>query len=390
MLTCAALAGAGLTMPGLLARSMGHNHSHPHHHHQDHGPSTTVPASTARIQLAILLDTSSSMSGLIHQAREQLWSIVNTFSDCHVDDGDPTLEVSLFEYGNSNLSESNGYIRQITPFTRDLDLLSEQLFSLTTNGGSEHCGEVIEEALHHLVWNPSKRTYRAIFIAGNEPFTQGSVPWNQSCRRASDKQIIVNTIFCGDHQQGIQTSWKDGAMMTDGSYLSIDHNHKSSYVKAPQDDRISTLSQQLNDTYIHYGHRGQANKDRQMRQDKLSKETSLNSYLDRALSKSSRNYMNSGWDLVDASEQEEGMPVLNDALRQTLAPELQKKSDVELKAHVEAMSEKRKKIQEEIQALQSQRMTWLANHNKESDSEGLGHAIIKAIKEQATDRGIRF
>ena len=33
-----------------------------------------------KIQLAILLDTSSSMSGLINQSRNQLWQVVNEFS----------------------------------------------------------------------------------------------------------------------------------------------------------------------------------------------------------------------------------------------------------------------------------------------------------------------
>jgi hypothetical protein len=380
-----AMTGLGLTMPNLLAKSLGRGH---HHHEHENGPKSNLPQATARIQLAILLDTSSSMSGLIHQAREHLWTIVNTFSECHVDDGDPTLEVSLFEYGNSGLTQSNGFIRQITPFTQDLDLLSEHLFSLTTNGGSEHCGEVIEEALHHLAWNPSKKTYRAIFIAGNEPFTQGTVPWNQSCRKAAGSGVLVNTIFCGDHEEGIRTSWKDGAMMTDGSYLNIDHNHKSTYVKAPQDERISNLSLELNDTYIHYGKRGKAKKERQRRQDSLSKETSISSFLDRAASKSSRHYQNSAWDLVDANDKDQ--VEFDDELRQTLSPELQAKNDEELKAHVVAMADKRKKIQGEILSLQTERKSWLAQQKGNNDSEGLGHAIIKAMKEQATDKGIQF
>jgi hypothetical protein len=227
-----------------------------------------------------------------------------------------------------------------------------------------------------------------MFIAGNEPFTQGSVPWNQSCRRASDRNVIVNTIFCGDHQEGIRTTWKDGAILAKGTYLSIDHNHKSSYVKAPQDDQISTLSSQLNDTYIQYGFKGKANKERQIRQDRLSRETSMGSFLSRAVSKSSSIYNNTAWDLVDANEQKE--VEFNDELRQTLAPELRSKSDDELKAHVSEMSDKRKKIQAEIQTLQVERTKWLAQQTSKNDSEGLGHAIIKAIKEQATDKGIRF
>jgi len=38
-----------------------------------------------RIQLALLLDTSSSMSGLLNQARSQLWTVVNEFSTAEKD-----------------------------------------------------------------------------------------------------------------------------------------------------------------------------------------------------------------------------------------------------------------------------------------------------------------
>ena len=35
----------------------------------------------AKVQIAILLDTSNSMDGLIEQAKSQLWKVVNTFID---------------------------------------------------------------------------------------------------------------------------------------------------------------------------------------------------------------------------------------------------------------------------------------------------------------------
>ena len=59
------------------------------------------------------------------------------------------------------------------PFTRDLDKVSEHLFKLTTNGGQEYCGAVVREAVDHLAWDASPKVYKAVFIAGNEPFTQG-------------------------------------------------------------------------------------------------------------------------------------------------------------------------------------------------------------------------
>ena len=101
----------------------------------------------ALVQIAILLDTSSSMDGLIEQAKSQLWKIVNEFNDAKQGDKTPVVQVALYEYGNTNLSIGTNYIRQVLPFTRDLDQVSEQLFKLTTNGGDEYCGAVIREAL---------------------------------------------------------------------------------------------------------------------------------------------------------------------------------------------------------------------------------------------------
>ena len=49
----------------------------------------------------------------------------------------PNLEIALYQYGNDNLSSSEGYIQQVLGFSGDLDEISEKLFSLNTNGGEE-------------------------------------------------------------------------------------------------------------------------------------------------------------------------------------------------------------------------------------------------------------
>lgn len=121
-------------------------------------PETVDPSpKEALVQIAILLDTSNSMDGLIEQAKSQLWKIVNEFNDARQDDKVPVVQVALYEYGNNGLSVASNYIRQILPFTRDLDSVSEQLFKLTTNGGDEYCGAVIRHALDSLDWKPSSK-----------------------------------------------------------------------------------------------------------------------------------------------------------------------------------------------------------------------------------------
>src|SRR5688572_6682332 len=176
------------------------------------------------VQIAILLDTSGSMQGLIEQAKGQLWKIVNEFISAKQNGRRPNLEVALYEYGKSSLSAASGWIRQIVPLTNDLDRISEELFKLTTNGGEEYCGWVIQDAVGHLGWSKSPDAFKAIFIAGNEPFTQGPVDYAKSCKAAIEKGIIVNTIHCGADGVGVQTRWRDGALLAEGKYMVIDHN----------------------------------------------------------------------------------------------------------------------------------------------------------------------
>ena len=154
------------------------------------------------VQIAILLDTSGSMQGLIEQAKSQLWKICNEFIKARQDGVAPEIQVALYEYGKDSLSQNSGWIRQIQPLTQDLDKISEELFALKTNGGQEYCGWVIKDAVNELAWSPRSDVYKVIFIAGNEPFTQGPVNYAESCKAAITKGIIVNTIHCGGEMEG--------------------------------------------------------------------------------------------------------------------------------------------------------------------------------------------
>ena len=139
------------------------------------------------VKVALRLDTSNSMDGLINQAKSQLWDIVNEFA--HVRCGNetrPTLEIALYEYGNDNLSAREGYVRQVLSFSSDLDDISEKLFSLTTNGGEEFCGKVINTSLKQLDWGKNQDDLKMIFIAGNEPFTQGKLNYKDAVTDAKE------------------------------------------------------------------------------------------------------------------------------------------------------------------------------------------------------------
>ncbi|MEM6719139.1 MAG: VWA domain-containing protein [Bacteroidota bacterium] len=339
----------------------------------------TAPKNT--IKVALLLDTSNSMDGLIHQAKAQLWEIINELSYAKCDGVKPNLEIALYEYGNDNLSSEEGYIRQVLGFSNDLDEISEKLFSLTTRGGSEFCGHVIQTSLDQLNWGTNAKDLKLLFIAGNEPFTQGKVNYKDAVTNACEKDVVVNTIFCGNYAQGISGMWKDGAVQGKGDYMTIAHNKSIAYIQTPYDKKIMEYNTSLNATYIAYGSRGSYKMEQQSTQDYNANSINAEIAVDRAVSKSSSFYTNSSWDLVDG--------IANDSVKveelseKDLPKELKGKNKKQILAYVEKQQEKRKEIQSKIRQLNEKRREFISQKNKEKGKDDLESAMIKAIKTQA-------
>ena len=343
----------------------------------------TEPVTKHYIKVALLLDTSNSMDGLIDQAKAQLWEIVNELSYAKCRSSRPNLQIALYEYGNDGLSSRNGYIRKILAFTEDLDDVSKELFSLTTNGGSEYCGTVIKASLDDLDWGNDGDDLKMIFIAGNEPFTQGKIDYRDAANQAKEKDVVVNTIFCGDYNHGVNSQWKDGATLTYGDYMAINHDKKTIHVASPYDDMILQLNIQLNGTYIPYGTKGLKKFAVQAEQDSNAAGYSKENAVSRTVSKSSHLYKNSTWDLVDA-EEEEGFSY--DKIKdEDLPEELRGKSKAALRSYVQSQRAERERIQNEIAELNKQRRAYIAAQKKEN-SNGLEGAMIEALKKQAKQK----
>ncbi len=345
-----------------------------------------------RIQVAILLDTSNSMDGLIAQAKAQLWNIVKELSKAEVDGKTPQLEVALYEYGNDGLPITKNYVRKVLSFSTDLDQISEELTRLKTNGGEEYCGAVLGDSLKELEWSTRDNDMRAIFIAGNEPFNQGNVSYKEACAQARTKNIVVNTIFCGNKSEGERTFWMDGATLASGRFLCIDSDRSVAEVATPYDSKLSQLNDKLNTTYVAYGRRGGEGAQRQMAADQAMASTpgAAGGYTaSRAQAKATENYSNEEWDLVDAEKKGK---VRAEALKKDDLPtELRDKSADEVKAYVTKKAEERAAIQKEIREVGAQRDQFIAAEKaKAGPDTSLEGAILGAIREQAKQRGFKF
>ncbi len=332
------------------------------------------------VQMAILLDNSGSMSGLINQARQHLWKIVNEFATVRRNGQVPRLEVALYKY-------ANGKPERLVEFTEDLDKVSEMLFATKIEGGSEFCGQVIQAAVDELQWSKADADLKCIFIAGNEPFTQGPVDYKGACKNAVAKGITVSTIFCGNETEGENGKWHDGAVLADGTFVNIDQNQAVVVIETPQDKKIAKLSEKLNTTYIAFG---STEKRKEFTANQAAQDfnaVKLNSYAvaGRAAAKASMLY-NCEWDLLDACRL--GQVKLEEVKKEDLPKELQKLSQEELKTYVEKKQAERNKIRDEIKELSKIRTAYIEAEQKklaktDPAAQALDAAIIQSVRTQA-------
>lgn len=327
-------------------------------------PSRNAKNASPKIQAAILLDVSSSMDGLIEQAKSQLWNMVSVMGKAKCNGAAPQIEIALYEYGSPRNEAAKGYVKQLSAFTTDLDGLSKHLFSLKTNGGEEYCGQVIYTAINDLAWDTSAASYKVIFIAGNEDFLQGSLHYSKACTAAKDKGILVNTIYCGDRLQGIREHWNLGGECGGGDYTNINQDAREEEIPTPYDSSLMVLNTRLNGTYIGYGSQAWQGISQQAYADVSYLKANKSVAMKRITVKGNKTlYNNASWDLVDATDKD-GDGVLDKFDKESLPDSLKKFTTPQLKEYVKKKGTERNAIQTEIANVSLQRENFLTEERK--------------------------
>jgi hypothetical protein len=347
------------------------------------------PVKNAKIQVALLLDTSGSMEGLIEQAKSQLWKMVNKLADAQRQNEDVMLEISLFIYGSPEYGQKTGYVKKVQGMGSDLDGLSEKLFALRTSGGDEYCGYAIQTSLDSLGWTNSPEDLRMVIIAGNEPFNQGPIDFRQSCENASGKDVIVNTIFCGNIEEGRRTHWFDCAQITKGRFLNINTNDRVQHIPTPYDTTIMRINNEMNGTYIGYGKKGALKKSRQVEQDKNAATYGESNLSSRAMSKAKSSYSNVDWDLLDAYAADSTIVVkLED---NDLPDNLKGKSKTEISEEIKLLQKRRTELRKKLIDLEKKMQVFTKEATKTaSTTKTLDNVLIEALVEQAKAKGFIF
>lgn len=344
------------------------------------------PTPTERpIDLAICLDVSGSMNGLINAARQNLWAVVNELATLKPT---PQLRVALLTYGCSAYDPATGWVRVDTELTSDLDLVSQKLFALTTNGGDEYVGRVMQTALEKLPWSQDPQALKLLFVAGNEPATQDpQVDFKAQCKLAISRGIVVNSIYCGSDGTEEAAAWKQVALLADGQYSAIEQD-KAVVVTTAFDAQLAALSAELNKTYVPYGEAGRESAENQKLQDSNAASLNAAAAAQRCQTKGSGLYFNAQWDLVDACRDEKFD--LAKVKIEELPEAMRKMTLAERRAFVAKQQGQRDQLQKQVEEFGKKRDAEVQRQLQERQANGekvFEQAVLQAVQKQAEAKG---
>lgn len=345
-------------------------------------------AKAKRIELAICLDVSNSMDGLIGSAKAKLWDIVNTLAK-----GQPTpeLRVALYSYGCPRYPRETGWVRKELDFTTDLDKVNEKLFGLTTHGGDEYVARVVAAAVEELDWSKEDRVLKVLFVCGNEPATQDpQVTLEQAAEKAVRRGIIVNTILCDRESSPDAAGWKRLADLAEGRFACIDQDRGAVAVTTPFDKELADLSGRLNETYVFFGKEAKKLAERQVAQDANAAQAGLGVAAARAQAKAGQLYRFSENDLVQKLLDDPKFDVTKVA-EADLPEELQRMKPADRQKHLENLAAKRKEVQKKVAELAAKREAYIAEQSRkqgQTAEQTFDTAIRQVLREQAAKKGI--
>ncbi len=355
------------------------------------GVDAAQPAKVGKtIEVAICLDVSGSMNGLINSAKAKLWDIVNDLAKAKPT---PNLRVALLSYGGSGYDQQAGWVRLDQEFTTDLDGVYQKLNALKVNGSVEYVARVSRDAVEQLKWSDDKAALKIIFVCGNESAEQDKMfKLGDIAQMALKKDIIINTIYCGNANNAEAKAWKEFADLAEGRYACIDQDRGTVAITTPVDKELAELSVKLNDTYVAYGKLGKDKASNQKAQDANAGKAGAPAEATRALAKGGALYRNSDWDLVDKLKEDPNFDIKK-IPEDELCDELKKLKPEEREKYVKDMLAKREALQKQINDLGVKRQNYITDETKKNPSKAdkaFDEAVRGAIRTQAEKKGLKL
>ena len=213
----------------------------------------SAQAERPRVEVAFVLDSTGSMGGLIEGAKQKIWSIANALIARRPA---PEVRIGLVSYRD----RGDEYVTRFFDLTTDIDAVFRNLQSFQADGGGddeESVNQALYEAVHRMSWSQDRVVLKIVFLVGDYPphmDYRGEVRYPETCREAVVRDLIVNTVQCGDVPQTTRV-WRDIARLAEGSFVALEQNGNMQAVATPYDEEIARLSGEVSRTVVAWGAR---------------------------------------------------------------------------------------------------------------------------------------
>jgi uncharacterized protein YegL len=309
------------------------------------------------VEVAFVLDTTGSMSGLIEGAKRKIWSIATTILDSNPD---AEIRMGLVAYRDIG----DDYV------TKTYELTTANLLEVKARGGGdwpESVNEALDVAVNKLHWTANSDTHRIVFLVGDAPphmdYAQDT-KYATTLAVAKQKDIIVNAVLAGTARD-TERVWRDIAQRGDGRFIPIPQDGgQVVIIETPYDEEIIILQNQINGTVIPYGPAPmQKRTEDQTRQ--LSKvaaaapaqASDMTSYINKR-SRTSSEAVTGGGDLV--SDVAAGKQKLDGVKEEELPESLRKLDPEQRKSQLNKQMTERKALNQKLAALVTKRDAFVA------------------------------
>ena len=346
-----------------------------------------------KIEVVFVLDTTSSMSGLIETAKEKIWSIATTLAQA---EQSPEIQMGLVAFRD----RGDAYVTDVVDLSSDLDTMYGRLMQFAAVGGGdgpESVNRALDDAVNRISWSQDASSYRVIFLVGDAPPHMdyaGEAQYPEIVRMATARGIVVNTIQCGDVAQTV-APWTEIARLGNGRYLKVGQAGDAFAVTTPFDDEIAQLSAELDQTRLFYGDDEQMDelRGKMAATERLQVSASAASRARRAVFNSTESGYRNLFGDQDLVEDVISGEVALEAVPESELPESFRELDRDLQQQkIQELAGRRNELQARIDALAESREDYIEEQvtAEGGAAESLDRQLYDVVREQAAPAGLRF
>ena len=354
---------------------------------------TLIPAQSHRIEVVFVLDTTSSMSGLIQAAKDKIWSIASTMASAQQS---PDIKMGLVAFRD----RGDAYITRVYDLSENLDSMYVNLMDFRAQGGGdgpESVNQALYDAIHKLSWSQDKNVYKVVFLVGDAPPHMdypNDVKYPVTLAAANRRGIVVNTIQSGQHEY-TGPAWREIAALGKGEYFQVEDSGNAVAVATPFDDRLSQLARELEETRMYFGDETF----RAQKEEEIVRDRALFNYMPAPVQARRSEFLatESGKkNLLGESELVDGVASgrikLEDIPREELPASISAMAPEEQEALITRKAKRRDQLKQEIRQLSESRNDYIRDKVEAEGGadDSLDEKIYRAVRRQAAESGLHY